>query len=76
VKRQITGQKNSYNYLVCNISFDSDTDINNTIAKYQGICGAIKRILNTKVIKDTQLKVLAVAFLLYGSGVLNFEKNG
>jgi hypothetical protein len=75
LKFQIKGKGIRCNYLVCNISFDSNIDMDSKIIKYQEMCGKIKRILHKKVNKDTRLKVSAVAFLLHFSRILGFDKN-
>ncbi|PSN39989.1 hypothetical protein C0J52_25074 [Blattella germanica] len=70
LENKVIQQLKHFSYLGCDISYDYDEDINNKVAKFQGMCGTINRTLRNKIRKETQLKfhkVLAVPVILYGS---------
>lgn len=63
-------QTSRFNYLGNNVSYDCDRDVQLKLARYQLMCGTIRRTLGRKTRKETQLKfykTMALPTLLYGS---------
>jgi hypothetical protein len=63
-------QVNHFNYLGCTISIFENKDLETKLRKCNHICGMIRRVLNKKTRKETQItfyKVMAVPTLTYSS---------
>ncbi|KAK7861914.1 hypothetical protein R5R35_009378 [Gryllus longicercus] len=70
IDNTVIDQTSNFNYLGCDISYDTDKDIENKTNKFQSICGIINRTLQNKARKDTKIKfykTMAAPVLLYGS---------
>ena len=68
-KPPTTTRWRQFNYLGCELTLDSESDLDKKINRFQGICGAIRKNLK-KTRTDTQMKfykVVARPSLLYGS---------
>lgn len=76
IENQPIEQLSHFKYLGCDISYDYDEDLKNKLARFQYICGTIKRILrNTR--KETRMKffrTMAIPILLYGSETWTLRK--
>jgi hypothetical protein len=60
----------NFNYLGFKVTYNYDEDLNDTLSKFQNICGVIVRTLKKKTREETNLKfykIMAVPVLLYGS---------
>jgi hypothetical protein len=67
----------NFNYLGCNVTYKHDEDLNDKLSKSQNICGVIRRTLNKKTRKETNLKfykIMAVPVLIYGSETWTLRK--
>jgi hypothetical protein len=66
----IPKQVSNFNYLGCNLSYNYDGDVQTKQARFQVMCGTIRRVLGKQTRKATQLKfykTMAIPSLLYGS---------
>ena len=53
-------QMSPLRYIGCDITYAVDCDIDRKLAKYQSVCGIIRRLLSVKTRKDTRLKFYKV----------------
>lgn len=63
-------QVSKFNFLGCEITYTTETDINNKLNKFNYITGTLKRTLKNKARKDSLIKLyktMAVPTITYGS---------
>ena len=48
-------QVSHFRYLGCNTTCDVDCDVAHKLAKFQSVCGTIRRVSSKKTRKDTRL---------------------
>jgi predicted DNA-binding protein (UPF0278 family) len=70
-------QVNHFNYVGCNTSIFDNKDLETKLRKFNHTCGTIRRILNKKTRKETQIKfykVMAIPTLTYSSETWTLTK--
>jgi hypothetical protein len=77
--KSITEQVSNFNYLGCNVTYKYDEDLNDTLSKFQNICGEIVRTQKEENQERNKnlifFKTMAVPVLLYGSETWTLRKS-